>query len=127
LALLGTPGFDGHRTALIDVPVALEPLSAGAQETTRVSSTSLDRMELEVEAQSRGLLVLSENYYPGWRATIDDQPAPIYRVDSALRGVVVPRGHSRVVLRYAPASIYWGGLLTILAFVGTLAAAAATK
>jgi uncharacterized membrane protein YfhO len=84
-------------------------------------------MELEVEAQSRGLLVLSENYYPGWRATIDDQPAPIYRVDSALRGVVVPRGHSRVVLRYAPASIYWGGLLTILAFVGTLAAAAATK
>ena len=123
LALLGTPGFDGHRTAFIDVPVALEPLSAGAQETARVSSTSLARMELEVEAQSRGLLVLSENYYPGWRATVDGQPTHIYRVDSALRGVVVPRGHSRVVLRYAPASIYWGGLLTMLAFLGTLVAA----
>ena len=56
-------------------------------------------MELEVDAQSRGLLVLSENYYPGWRATVDGQTAPIYRVDSALRGVIVPRGHSRVVLQ----------------------------
>jgi hypothetical protein len=43
-------------------------------------------------------------------------------VDSALRGLVVPRGHSRVVLRYAPASIYWGGLLTSVAFLGTLVA-----
>ena len=79
-------------------------------------------MELEVDAQSRGLLVLSENYYPGWRATIDGQSAPIYRVDSGLRGLVVPRGHSRVVLRYAPASVYWGGLLTSVAFLGTLVA-----
>ena len=87
-----------------------------------VSLIAPNRMELEVDAQSRALLVLSENYYPGWRATIDGQTTPIYRVDSALRGVIVPRGHSRVVLRYAPASVYWGGLLTSLAFLGTLAA-----
>ena len=79
-------------------------------------------MELEVDAKSRGLLVLSENYYPGWRATIDGQSAPIYRVDSGLRGLIVPRGHSRVVLSYAPASVYWGGLLTSVAFLGTLVA-----
>jgi Bacterial membrane protein YfhO len=119
---LGTPGFDARRTALIDVPVAVEPLADGAQESAQVSAVTPNRMELEVDLQSRGLLVLSENYYPGWRATIDGQSAPIYRVDSGLRGLVVPRGHSRVVLRYAPASVYWGGLLTSLAFLGTLVA-----
>jgi len=119
---LGTPGFDARQTALIDVPVDLEPLAAGAQESAVVSAIAPNRMELEVDAQSRALLVLSENYYPGWRAIIDGQTTPIYRVDSALRGVIVPRGHSRVVLRYAPASVYWGGLLTSLAFLGTLAA-----
>ena len=72
--------------------------------------------------RAAGSWLLSENYYPGWRATIDDQTAPIYRVDSGLRGLVVPRGHSRVVLRYAPASVYWGGLLTAMAFLGTLVA-----
>ena len=79
-------------------------------------------MELDVDAQSRGLLVLSENYYPGWHATVDGQSSPIYRVDSGLRGLVVPRGHSRVVLSYAPASFYWGALLTSAAFLGTLVA-----
>jgi hypothetical protein len=118
---LGAPGFDAHRTALTEVPLALEPLAEGAREAVQASMISPARMELEVDAQSRGLLVLSENYYPGWRATIDDQSAPIYRVDSALRGLVVPRGHSRIVLSYAPASIYWGALLTSAAFLGTLA------
>jgi membrane protein YfhO len=121
-ARLGTPGFDPRRTALIDVPVAVEPLAEGARETARVSGIAPNGMELEVDVQSRGLLVLSENYYPGWRATIDGQNAPVYRVDSGLRGLVVPRGHSRVVLRYAPASVYWGGLLTSVAFTGTLVA-----
>jgi hypothetical protein len=119
---LGTPGFDARRIAIIDAPVALEPLTGGARESAQVSSFEPNRMELEVDAQSRGLLVLSENYYPGWRATVDGQNTPIYRVDSALRGVIVPRGHSRVVFRYAPASVYWGGLLSAIAFLGTLLA-----
>ena len=119
---LGTPGFDARRTAVIDAPVALEPLVDGAQESAQVSSFAPNRMELDVDAQSRGLLVLSENYYPGWRATVDGQSAPIHEVDGALRGVIVPRGHSHVVLRYAPASVYWGGLLTAIAFLGTLVA-----
>jgi len=119
---LGKPGFDARRTAMTEVPLTLEPLAEGARESAQVSALTPNRMELEVDVQSRGLLVLSENYYPGWRATIDDRTAPIYRVDGALRGLVVPPGHSRVVLRYAPASVYWGGLLTALAFLGTLVA-----
>ncbi|MGH9648100.1 MAG: YfhO family protein, partial [Bryobacteraceae bacterium] len=100
---LGAPGFDAHRTAITEVPVTLEPLADGAREAVQASMVTPTRMELEVDAQSRGLLVLSENYYPGWRATINGQSSPIYRVDSGLRGLVVPRGHCRIVLRYAPA------------------------
>jgi len=118
---LGMPGFDARRTAFTDVPVPVEALADGAREIAEVLRIAPNRMELEVDAQSRGLLVLSENYYPGWRATMDGQSAPIYRVDSGLRGVVVPRGHSRVVLSYAPASFFWGALLTSAAFAGTLA------
>ncbi len=98
---LGAPGFDARRTALIDVPVAIEPLADGARETVQVSGVAPNRMELDVDTQSRGLLVLSENYYPGWRATMDGQSAPIYRVDSGLRGLIVPRGHTRIVLSAA--------------------------
>lgn len=122
---LGRPGFDARRIALVEAPLDLEPLAGapdGAQESVQVSAIAPNGMDIEVDARSRGLLVLSENFYPGWRATIDGQSVPIYRVDSGLRGLIVPRGHSRVELRYAPASFYWGASLTLIAFFGALAA-----
>jgi hypothetical protein len=121
-AQLGEPGFDARRIALAEAPVTLEPLATGAQESASISAIAPNRMELDVDVQSRGLLVLSENYYPGWRATVDGQTVPIYRVDGGLRGVIVPRGHTRVALSYAPRSVYWGGLLSLMAFAGTLVA-----
>jgi uncharacterized membrane protein YfhO len=59
-------------------------------------------------------------YYPGWIAEVNGVPAKIHKVDGALRGVVVPAGMSRVVLRYAPRSVALGGTLTLLTFIGTL-------
>jgi uncharacterized membrane protein YfhO len=47
-------------------------------------------------------LVLSETYYPGWKAWIDDQPTRIHPVDIALRGVVVPGGAHRLRMEFRP-------------------------
>jgi len=63
------------------------------------------------------LLVLSEADYPGWRATIDGQPAAIRRVDHALRGLAVPAGDHDVELRYRPRSFQVGMTLTLLALI----------
>jgi uncharacterized membrane protein YfhO len=47
-------------------------------------------------------LVLSETYYPGWKAWIDEQPTQIHSVDIALRGVVVPAGAHRLRMEFRP-------------------------
>ncbi len=46
--------------------------------------------------------MLSETYYPGWKAWLDDQPVPIYSTDIALRGVIVPAGAHRVRMEFRP-------------------------
>jgi uncharacterized membrane protein YfhO len=60
--------------------------------------------------------VLSEVFAPGWQATVNGKPAAIWQVDAALRGVVVPDGASRVILTYAPISVYAGAVVTLSAF-----------
>jgi len=70
---------------------------------------------VEVEAASDALLVLSEVYYPGWRATVDGEPAPILRVDSILRAVPVPAGAHRVEMRFVPLSFWLGAGISGLA------------
>lgn len=123
---LSSGEVDPRRTALVGAPLgtALEPLAAGAGEDVTFGAYGANRLELKARAQTRGLLVLSEVFYPGWSATVNGNEAQIHEVDGALRGIVIPPGESRVVLRYAPWSVIAGGFLTVLAFLAVLSAVA---
>jgi hypothetical protein len=67
-----------------------------------------------------GMVVLSDLYFPGWVAKVDRKSAQIYEVDTALRGVVVPKGLHRVTMRYRPSSVYLGAFLTLLGWCGAI-------
>jgi hypothetical protein len=111
--------FDLRRVALIDHPLdtTLSESSNDAADTVRWLRYEPNLVEVEVTTETAGLLVLGEVYYPGWNAQVDGTPAKIYRTDELVRGVSVTRGTHRVLLRYQPASVRWGAILTILTFV----------
>ena len=66
------------------------------------------------------MVVLSDTYFPGWRARVDGKAADIYEVNAAMRGVLVPAGLHTVTMRYRPASVIWGGLLTLVGILGAV-------
>ena len=51
-------------------------------------------------APAGSALVVSENYYPGWTATVDGKRAPVVRADYSLIGVVLPAGATNVELDF---------------------------
>jgi len=120
LGRLGGPGIDLHRQALMETPLnaALAPSVEGLNEGVAFEEYGANRLTLTARASSRGLLVLSEFYYPGWSATVNGNEERIYRVDGFLRGIAIPPGVSRVVVEYSPASVYGGGILSLAAFMG---------
>ena len=67
---------------------------------------------LDVDAPARGFLVLADQYYPGWRATVDGASAPIVRANYVFRLVEVPAGRSRVEFLYRPLSVAIGAALS---------------
>jgi hypothetical protein len=60
------------------------------------------RIELVVSAEDGGVLILKDSYFPGWTATVDGQPATVYRANINQRGVVLPPGAQQVVFSYDP-------------------------
>ncbi len=60
-----------------------------------------------------GVLVLSDQYYPGWEATVDGQAVPITRAFTALRAICVPAGEHTVAFVYRPMSFMLGLVLTV--------------
>jgi len=82
-------------------------------ETVKVSYPSPQRVELEANLESAGIVVLADIHYPGWKLTIDGQPAPIYKVNRLMRGAAVPAGVHRLVYSYEPRSFQVGGTITL--------------
>jgi hypothetical protein len=80
---------------------------------------------VERPAGRAGLLVVNESWAAGWRATVDDQPVPLYRVNYLVQGVIVPGGAHTVRLAYAPPEVAWGLGLSVASVVLWLALLAA--
>jgi uncharacterized membrane protein YfhO len=72
------------------------------------------QVELTATMQTPGLVVLSDTFYPGWDATVDDRPVPIVRANYFCRGVFVPAGEHRVVFRYRPMSYRVGARISFI-------------
>jgi len=64
-------------------------------------------------------LLVAENWYPDWHATIDGKPAPVLRGDGAMLTVELPSGAKEVTLKYDIAAYHRGAWVTIIALVLT--------
>ena len=63
------------------------------------------------------MLSSSQALFPGWRARVDGEHAPVQVVDGLATGVVLPRGARQVVLSYHPPGLAFGALVTVLALL----------
>jgi uncharacterized membrane protein YfhO len=54
---------------------------------------SENKIVIETVNGGEGFLVLTDAFYPAWRARIDGSPTEIYLTDYAFRGIIVPEGN----------------------------------
>ena len=78
----------------------------------RIVSDQSETLIVDVNATEPGALVLTDQYYPGWTATVNGSPVRITRTNYAFRLVPVPAGKSRVVFRYWPQGLTLGVLIS---------------
>jgi hypothetical protein len=80
-----------------------------------------NRLELTVRSAEPALLVISDNWFPAWKATVDGEEAPLLRAYHTLRAVPVPAGDHTVTMVYeseAVAKGLWVSIVALLSVVG---------
>jgi hypothetical protein len=92
-----------HRVPGVPATTAGDP-PAGPVGSARFVSYGYERVRLAAYARGPAMLVLTDTYYPGWRATVDGRSAPLERVDYLFRGVPLAAGRHTVEFRYEPTS-----------------------
>ena len=80
-----------------------------------------ESLVFEIETTHPGLVVVTDAWYPGWRARLIplDKPnevsvVPVLRADVLFRAVQVPAGRWRVVLAYRSWLVYGGAIISLL-------------
>ena len=96
-------------------------------QTVTVLGYAANEISLGIDTPDAAILALAEAWHPGWRATVNGQPTPVYRANLVYRALPVPPGESLVKLVFAPQGwrealfvgiALWGLALLAAAFDG---------
>lgn len=112
--------WNPRKKALVEPSQTIGSVLSGEENPgeAKVLSHEPNRVEIEVEARVPSVLVLSENHYPGWRASVDGRETEIMRVNYNMRGVALGAGRQRVSFYYSPRSVWAGALISTLTLAG---------
>lgn len=107
---LASPDFDFRRVAILETPptLPLSTLPSGATGNAVIVAYEPHTVEVLVTTAANALLVLTDQWYPGWIATLDGREVPLQIADYVFRGVSVPPGVHRVRFRYEPTAFRAG-------------------
>ncbi len=115
--------FNPRLSAVLESAPDFE-LEAGATGEVTWREWGVDSQRLQVEASGPALLVVSDNHYPAWRATVDGEEVPVLRANYAMRAVPVPAGAHEVHFEYRSGLLkasLWTTLVSTFAVVTLIA------
>ena len=81
-----------------------------------------DLLRLDVESDRVALLIVADNWFPAWKATVDGVETEVLRAYHTVRAVPVPAGASTVELRYESVLLARSFSLSLVVLLGLVAA-----
>jgi membrane protein YfhO len=134
LAALRDPAFDPQKTVIVsNRPPSLSNLSVtstpqqAASSFVKITGSGVNDVSIRASAGEASVLVVSQTYYPGWKAIVDGKPSELFPVNMTLTGVPVQPGAHDVRLVFDPVSFKVGAGLTLLTVVIIIAGLVAVR
>jgi Bacterial membrane protein YfhO len=111
LALLSDPSFNPGETVVLEENVPFQS-SAGGCGTAEIQDYRPEEVVISTKSAGDCFLVLSDNYFSGWKARVDGERTKMYRADHTFRAVRVPAGVRTVRFFYQPSFFYPGAAVS---------------
>ena len=113
------PDFNETKTIILNQdPNIKRALSLSS--SVRLISYKSNKIEIDTVSDKDALLFISDNYYAGWKVSVDGENGKIYRADYSFRAVPVGKGRHKVIFSYYPESFSLGIKVSLAALVLTM-------
>lgn len=108
--------LDFRRILLVESPLGntLDQFSAPENENLpEITQYLPDIAQIEAHPTSPAYMVLTDTYYPGWKAFVDGKEARIIPADGAFRAITITPGSHKIVFKYQPVPFRIGLWITL--------------
>jgi len=115
--------FDFRNSIIIEKDLPEEILSCNYSPLSDSSSVKIvdhqpNHVDLEASMENDGFLVLSDTYYPGWKAYVDEKQVEIYPTNYMLRSIYLTKGSHQIRFVFDPLPFKVGLGISIVALLG---------
>jgi len=110
------PDFDLRNTVILEreLPAEESSLLESPAGSAEILSLDANKVTIKTDSDVASLLVLTDVYYPRWKAFVDGKETEIYRADGLVRAVFVPAGSHIIEFSYMPESFIIGLLVSFI-------------
>lgn len=92
--------YDLKKTALFEKNVDFNSIEEEPISKIKCVSYENNRLEYKISNSTDGFLILSEIYYPAWKAKVNKKESEIYLVDYCFRAIKLKKGENHVIVEY---------------------------
>ncbi len=121
--LLRAPDFNPSVTVFLEDGETRSPAAVDfPRQVLSVSYPDPNRVLIVAETAEPAYLFLADVMYPGWKAKLDGQDAPVRRADYMFRAVDLPPGRHSVEFNFEPRTWTIGWITSLVFLLGIIAA-----
>jgi hypothetical protein len=113
LDLVINGNIDFLKEAIIENSPAIDVYCDSSDPSITVPINEPNRFSININTTTPGYLIVSDTWYPGWRAAIDNQSVELLHANYLFRGVQVPAGRHEIEVYYQPRWLNLGGLASL--------------
>jgi len=113
LELISSPTFDPLRSVVLSEPIAASRTPALQGKVMWISRRN-SSFHVKVENPQDSILVVSQMFYPGWKARVDGKDVSVFPANFGLTAIAVNAGSHDIVFRFAPLSFKIGLIVSLL-------------
>jgi hypothetical protein len=125
LTMISDPAFDLRNSAVVEnLPsaniAAINGSGTGLKSVAaRAQLINSGEMDIQANTQVPGLLIVTDQYYPGWQAWVDGKQVPIVAVDGIFKGVFLDKGSHMIRFVYKPLTFAVGAIISVISLLIT--------
>lgn len=121
VGILNSEQFDPSKEVVLEEPLQIKlSNNANLESKLEIEKNLRNLVVISASTNEDSILVLSDSYYPGWKATLDGKITKVFPANINSRAILLPKGQHTIEYTYKPERLNLSIFLTIISLLGTI-------